>query len=263
MLRSFVSLLALTLMAVPCRGRGQGEPPEILIRLAVAPADAPKPALKYMLLPGLDEISPGNPVQNYLKCAFDEYHYLFGKEEFDRREKLLAMPLEVLPVSGMREIRGSALASVDRAARLENPDWQILLKLKADGISTLLPDVQQMRSLARAMQPRFRGELATGRFDDAIRSAKTMFAMARHMGEHPTLIGDLVGIAIAGQAIVGIEEMLEQPACPNLYWAIANLPDPLVPCEQGAAGERLTISTVFNDLNSERPMTLGRAQAIY
>ena len=42
---------------------------------------------------------------------------------------------------------------------------------------------------------RFRAEVALGRFDDAIRTAKTMFAMSRHLGEHPTLIGNLVGIA--------------------------------------------------------------------
>ena len=81
-----------------------------------------------------------------------------------------------------------------------------------------------MRTLARALQVRFRAEVALGRFDDAIRTAKTMFAMSRHLGEHPTLIGNLVGIAIAYVAIEPLEEMLEQPGCPNLYWALTNLP---------------------------------------
>jgi hypothetical protein len=54
---------------------------------------------------------------------------------------------------------------------------------------------------------------------------------------------------------VAIEEMLEQRGCPNLYWAFTNLPDPLIGCEKGRAGERLILSTVFNDLNSDRPMT--------
>ena len=47
------------------------------------------------------------------------------------------------------------------------------------------------------------------------------------MGEHPSLIGGLVGWAIANSAFGPLEEMLEHPSCPNLYWALTNLPDPL------------------------------------
>src|SRR5262249_46879227 len=115
--------------------------------------------------------------------------------------------------------------------------------------------VQQLRSLARALNVRFRGEIAIANFDAAIRSAKTMFAMSRHMGVHPTLIGNLVGIAIATEAIASIDQMLEQPGCPNLYWALTNLPDPLISCDQGRAGERLIVGTIFNDLKADRPMT--------
>ena len=99
--------------------------------------------------------------------------------------------------------------------------------------------MQQIRSLARALQVRFRAEIAQGRFDDAIRTAKTMFAMSRHLGEHPTLIGDLVGMAIASMAISHLEEMLEQPGCPNLYWALTNLPSPLISLDKGMDGERV------------------------
>ena len=76
-----------------------------------------------------------------------------------------------------------------------------------------------MRALASALQGRFRDEIALRKFDDAIFTAKTMFALSRHLGEHPTLIGSLVAIAIAFVAIAPLEEMLEQPNCPNLYWA--------------------------------------------
>jgi hypothetical protein len=253
--RLVAAIVALTLSELPCRAGQQTTESETVIRLSVAPAAAPKPALKYMLLPELKEMNPGNPIQGYLKCSLEEYHFLFDKEQFDRHERLLAMPLKALPLAELREYGQSALTRLDNAARLDTPDWQILLKLKADGISTLLPDVQQMRSLSRALNVRFRSEVAIGNFDAAIRSAKTMFAMARHMDDHPTLIGDLVGIAIAAQAIVAIDEMIEQRGCPNLYWALTNLPDPLIGCEKGRAGERLILSTVFNDLNSERPMT--------
>jgi hypothetical protein len=253
--RLLAILIAIACCAIPCPAQQQAEQSETLFRLSVSPASAPKPALKYLLLPELEEMNPGNPIQNYLKCSLEEYHFLFDKEQFDRREKLLAMPLDSLPVNELRQHGQSALTRLDKAARLDNPDWQILLKLKADGLGTLLPDVQQMRALSRALNVRFRGEIAIGNFDAAIKSAKTMFAMSRHMGEHPTLIGNLVGMAIATEAIGSIDEMLAQPGSPNLYWALTNLPDPLIACDQGRAGERLIVGTVFNDLKTDRPMT--------
>ena len=102
---------------------------------------------------------------------------------------------------------------------------------------------------------RFRAEIAQGRFDDAIRTAKTMFAMSRHLGEHPTLIGDLVGMAIAAVAIDHLEEMLDQPGCPNLYWALTNLPSPLISLDKGMDGERVMMAWVFRDLNDSAPMS--------
>ena len=42
-----------------------------------------------------------------------------------------------------------------------------------------------------------------------------MFAISRHMSEHPTLVGNLVGISIANLAIDPLEEMLEQPRLPQ------------------------------------------------
>jgi hypothetical protein len=154
------------------------------------------------------------------------------------------------------------LRQADRAARLTTPDWQILDKLRAEGISLLLPDVQKMRSLASGLQDRFRSELAVGHFDDAVATAKTMFAMSRHMGEHPTLIGDLVGIAIAYVAIAPLDDMLQQPGCPNLYWALTHLPHPLVPLDKGMAGERLMMDAEFHVLTDQAPMSAEQVREV-
>ncbi len=165
------------------------------------------------------------------------------------------MPLTELSVQELEDYGGFALKQADWAARLDNPDWQILLKVKTDGVALLLPDVQQMRPLANALKVRFRAEVALGRFDDAIRTAKTMFAMSRHMSEHPTLVGNLVGISIANLAINPLEEMLEHPQCPNLYWALTKLPVPLVPIDMGMGGERALVLSEFRGLDEMAPMS--------
>ena len=162
MARIMVALIAAGLVAVPCRGDDAGANPETLIRLEIDPAPAPSPALRYLLLPELKEMKPGNPIFNYFKCSMEQESFLFDKEAFERRERLLAMPLKELPAQELQEYGRSVLIQADRAARLDKPDWQILQKLKTDGINLLLPDVQQMRALARALQVRFRAEVAHG-----------------------------------------------------------------------------------------------------
>src|SRR5712672_379515 len=83
---------------------------ETLIRLSVQPMPAPKPALRYLLLPELKEMNPGNPIPVYLKASLD------------------------LNYSGDKVIVSrAALQQTDHAARLDKPDWQILPRLKSDG----------------------------------------------------------------------------------------------------------------------------------
>jgi len=200
-------------------------------------------------------MNPGNPVQNYLKCFMEQQKFFFDSGAVQRREQLLVMPLGELPAQELLDYGGFALSQADWAARLDAIDWQILLKLKTDGVGVLLPDVQQFQPLANALKVRFRAEVALGRFDAALRSAKTLFAMARHLGEHPTLVGNLEGFAVAKTAIGPLEEMLEQPGCPNLFWALTNLPIPLVSLEKGIGGERDIFLGMFRDLDETTAMS--------
>lgn len=235
MLETLLLVLALLLPLAK-----QAEPPvETLIKLTVDAMPAPKPALRYALLPELRELTQGNPIPNYLKCILDQ--------DYSNQEEALGK---------------AALKQADRAARMDKPDWQILPRIKTDGIGLLLPDVQKMRQLSNELQKRFRDEIALGRFDDALVTAKTMFALSRHMGEHPTIIGGLVAIAMAMVAIAPLEEMLQQPGCPNLYWALTNLPAPFVSFVTGLEGERLLMGAEFRDLDDTKPMTTAQLKKV-
>jgi hypothetical protein len=228
----FALTIALVANSPAPRSAPEIKPTEMVIRLNVQPMAAPKPALRYLLLPELREMTSGNPIEGYLQCMLDQ-EFSVQKEFLDK----------------------SALRLADRAARMDKPDWQILLNARNEGINLLLPDVQKIRMIGASLQERFRSEIALGQFDNGIATAKTMFAMARHTGEHPTLIGDLVGIAIAHLAFSPLEEMLEKPGCPNLYWALTNLPQPLVPLDRGMEGERMIAQTELRDLDETAPMT--------
>ncbi|MFO0844427.1 MAG: hypothetical protein U0797_18860 [Gemmataceae bacterium] len=231
------------------------DPTETVIRLEVTPMAAPRPALKYQLLPEVREMQPGQAVQNYLKCFMEQNFFFFHKDAEDRRERYLVMPLADLPVKEIRKEYGGnvGLKQADYAARLDTVDWQILPVIRRDGMNTLLPEVQQMRRLAAALKVRFRAEVAERRFDDAIRTAKTVFALGRAHGEHPTLIAGLVGVAISFMGVGPLEEMVGQPGCPNLYWALTNLPAPLVEFRKGVQGERFILGVDLAGLDDPAP----------
>ncbi len=220
-------------------------------------------------MPELAEMEPGNPVEGYLKCFMEQNHFFFNKDAIEQRDKWNDMPLKDLPVE-LRGYGGVALKRADYAARLQTPDWQMLIPLRRQGYSAIIPEVQQLRSLAWALRVRMRGEIADRRFDDATTTAKTLFALSRHLGEHPTLIGNLVGVAVASMALDPLGEMIGQPGCPNLYWALTDLPSPLVELRKGTQGERVALASEYSTVNERASMAqaqlqqaVQRAQALY
>ncbi len=241
-------------------------PTETVIRLQIQPMPAPKPALRYQLLPELRHMNPGNPVLGFMKC-FPGLRNVDNKEAngiFENKEAD-DTPLEDLPLEKLRDYGGAVVAQAHYAARLDTPDWQVLLKMKTDShdlIELLLPEVQQMRQLAQVLKRRFRVEIAGRRFDDALVTAQTMFALARVVGEHPTLIADLVGVAIVAINSVSLEEMIAQPGCPNLFWALSDLPRPLIDMRKGLQGEKILTASYFNKLDDKGPMTERLAQQV-
>ena len=255
MTRVILLVVVLLVLPLPCWSQEKPVPTETVIRWKLHAAPAPKPSLKYQLLPELREMNPGNPIQGYMKCFAEQNPFWYGKESLKNREAWSTMALKDLPVKEMGIYGAYILRQADYAARLDTADWQILLKLKSDGYSTVISDLQMMRELTSALQVRFRWEIAERRFDDALVTANTMFALARHCGEHPTIVGNLVGIAIASIAIEPLEEMLQQPGCPNLFWALTRLPHPFIDPHKGLQGESRVFPKEFSLFDEKAPMS--------
>jgi hypothetical protein len=175
------------------------------------------------------------------------------------------MPLKDLPASEASWVaQFRALEDVDRGARRQHCDWELVDRLKSDGIGTLLPDLQTTRTFGTLLAVRCRLEMAAGDFDKAIYTLQTGFALAKHVGEGPTLIHALIGHAIASLMLARVEEMIQQPGAPNLYWALTALPSGLIDIHQALQGEKLTISGYVPDLRElEKPMTIARARELF
>ncbi|MBY0513628.1 MAG: hypothetical protein K2P78_06915, partial [Gemmataceae bacterium] len=230
--------------------------------LVVSPAAAPRPALTYRLLPDVRELRPGNPVQWYVRSFAEQRNFFFRRESIAARAKYRAMPLDELRKERIDGYGGNALKQTDWGARLDTPDWGVLERVKAEGIELTFPELDPLWVLATALQVRFRVEVADGRVDDAIRTAKTMFALARHLGEYPAAAGNRLGIATAGLALDTLAELVQQPGCPNLYWALTDLPVPLVDVRKGVQGDRAIADTELKDIRGDEAMTEAELDAV-
>jgi hypothetical protein len=224
---------------------------ETAVHLNVRPMPAAKPALKYQLLPEFGELNPGNPAQNYLKCFLEQRPFFFGKEAAAERARYQALPLAELPVDKLREYGRVPLQQADWSARLDALDWQTLQRIQNGGIEVLPGELGPLQVLGAALQVRFRIEVAGRRFEDALRTAKTMFALARHLGEYPAEVANLVGLWVAHLGLNALEEMVQQPGCPNLYWALTDLPCPLVDLRKGVQGDRTLVAAELRWLRDD------------
>lgn len=256
-----VALLAIAAVAQPGPQIKDGT---YLLRITATPAAPPQPALRYTLLPTTLDTRPGNQITAFYKCFMEQHRLFFDKDVAAQREEWLKAPLaELKEEKDLVGYGGTAFTQARRAARLETVDWQISGDLRADGIQLMLPDLQQLRELARVLRARARGEIARGEFDAAAETIQVHLALARTMNEHPTLIGTLVGLAIAATALSSVEEFIAQPGAPNLFWALADLPNPLFDLRKATHGERVLITGDIAPLiDRVNPMTdaqIGRA----
>jgi hypothetical protein len=235
-MRTRVAVCAVLLAAAPVAAQ---PPPTVL---ALHPAAEPVPALKFRLLPSLEDLAPGNAALLYQRGHSAEWFYHRRMDVWDRIDEVIQQPLADLPRKDLDWLLGyKALKEVDLAARREQCNWEMTGRLKEDGIGLQTPDVQVFREYGILLAARARLEMADGHFDQAAYSLQTGFTLARHVADYSVLITSLVGIAIAHGMLDQLEAWVQAPGAPNLYWALADLPRPLVDLRRGMQGDRLLL----------------------
>jgi hypothetical protein len=220
-----LACLALLLLTSVTAAQQPGDP----IRLTVYPEGLTTPAQKYRLLPEGRDLVPGNAAVLYYRAmtVFAENATLLDELNSGIWDKWLEMPLAELPldeVSSKLEIFQRLFRQLDQAALRRHCDWQ--LNDRPEGIGLILPEIQKVRNVTRVLAVRVRYHVAGRRYAEAVQVLGTGYAMARHLGEGPTIIHVLVAAAIAHILDYRLEEMLQQRGAPNLYWALTVLPRP-------------------------------------
>ena len=229
-------------------------------RLTVRPAGAPKPALRCRLLPGVLDQTPGNAAQLYYLASEVGGNGTKASVQ-EKVRKWLATPPADLPRGEVRDLlKGyeAALRQVELAARREYCHWD--LPIRSEGFSLIVPPLSKHRALAGLLALRARLAAAEGRTDRAVHDLQTLFAMSRHLGEGPTLIQALVAAAIAELGLDQVEDLIEAPGLPNLYWALTMLPRPFVSLRRSMQFEADGLYLAFPRLRGITKAGLSRAQ---
>jgi hypothetical protein len=205
------------------------------VKVVLYPAAEPKPALKYRLLPGVLDRKPGNAAVVYGKVkaeneAFFSDTKLWEKvDDYAQKAPLADLRKEKGPWRQELTQEGIAFYYLDWAARCQFCDWQYPIGEPGQLIySILMPETQQTRTFARLLAARARLQIADGHYDEAIHTFQTGFAMSKHVGESPLLVGWLIGVLCSELMWDQVLEFIQQPDAPNLYWALADLPRPLI-----------------------------------
>jgi hypothetical protein len=225
------------------------EPAAKTFELTLSPAAEPVPALKYHLLPPLEELVRGNAAPIYLRVIFEHSSGDWHKRLRDEPERLLKMPLDDMPLEEAKKTLSTfedVIEQTSAAGFRSDCDWQYVLE--EDPLQTRLPDAQSMRSYARLLLLKSRYEIRTGNPRAAIARLRDGFALARHVSRAPFLVNQLIGNAIAEVMITELDEVIRLDGAPNLYWALNELPQPIVTFDEGLATESKIIQLRFPEL---------------
>ena len=196
--------------------RRDGGPTE----LTVEPAKAGEGARRYRLLPSEKEQRDEDAVGLYKEAVAS----LPEDMQLDEITRWVKGPLDALPRKEVESTLGElkvSLELVEQAAKCKQCDWPFAVVAKQEALRGY-----RVIACAIALQARLR--IAEGRYDEAISTIQTGLAMGRHLGESSVLPQGLVGIAISGLMCAQLEQLVQGPDAPNVYWALKELPRPLI-----------------------------------
>jgi len=101
--------------------------------------------------------------------------------------------------------------------------------------------------------------VAESRVQDAIVILGQQYAMAWHLGQDEVIVSNLVGVACAEMGSEDALYLVQRPETPNLYWALATLPQPLIDLRRAQSFERQMLYEQFKVLREvdETPRPVG------
>lgn len=250
---SFCHAQVQPVVAPPSANSVVEEPAPIVWEISAAPEA--KPALAHSFWPDRSELVAGNtmvPIQRALVLLLDKSNRKELSQQMSNQwDRWFESPLDQLPKEEIRKYldeHQSVISELHRAEFLRDSYYDLGLDSMRglDVISFLLPEIQNMRELSRLLVLETRLALAENRTEDAIKSIRVNLRLADSAGASGGLIiCRLVGIAIASMSLEQVRATMTHPDSPNLYWAIASIPESIFDMHDALEYESTILSRVF------------------
>ncbi len=230
------------------------------MEMTLHPKVESRPALKYRLIPDDFDMEEGNAAIHYLKAAgfleqsnaqkrISEIHAdaaRLAREQEKSPQQIpphvwQTMPPGELPLDEVKEylkLTSFQAPFIEEGAQQRRFDLNRDIHELDNPLGYLIPEIQAMREVARLQHLRCKVAIAENRVEDAITLLGQQYAMGRHLGQDDFIVSALVGISFAGLAWPDALSLVQLEDTPNLYWAFASAPRPMVDMSHAMAMER-------------------------
>ncbi len=226
MKRVFICIIILLLAAVPVDG--------LTVELTLHPAKAPEPAQKYRLLPKAEEQNDADAAPLYEKAL----QALPKNFQIDQISQWLKTPPAKLPrqqVQSTLQQFKPTLQLLEQVAKCKQCDWSY----EYVDDETQSQNLRGYRTLIFFLALQVRFQIAQGQYDKTLCTMQTGFALAKHLGNGPTLVDGFLAINTGTFICRQLEQFVQRPDAPNLYWALRRLPRPVIDLTQQSKLEDL------------------------
>jgi hypothetical protein len=211
------------------------------VTIVLHPAAETRPSLKYQLLPAILEPRRENAAVHYLML-----HNFESRRLSDQELMMAWIDCAKMPLSELRKARdkdqktprkdnaywssnpGWVFDEINRGNQCDHCDWGLPLR-DPYYESVRVPQYLYLVNAARWLSVCARIRIADGRYDEAIKYLQSVLACGRRVGNDADLrLVCAVGNVIVEKGLEQVETFIQQPDAPNLYWALATLPRPMI-----------------------------------
>ncbi|GIW88098.1 MAG: hypothetical protein KatS3mg108_2422 [Isosphaeraceae bacterium] len=269
------AVLAVAFMAGSVSAQPPHPPRPEPVLLTLHPAEEPIPALKYRLVPERRDLVPGNAALFYHRAILKIVRANLqrpphpesassppGSAPAEKIAEWASCPIDQLDAEQARStlsLYQTALQEAELGAFRRECEWEF--DTRPEGLTLLLDEIQEMRSLARLVAVRARLAILDGDVDTAMHWIQVGYTLGRHTASGPTLIQALVGIAIQRVMSGCLQDLIQRPGTPSLYWALVNRPRPMVDLGRALEGERYLLERELPKLSELERGAWSQAEA--
>jgi len=239
-----------------------------VFKMTVTPAAEPVPALKHRLTLRERELKPGNAATHYsrafpeggVEAIWKRLEKEYGDDEVHSWYDT-AKPFGQAP---QVKVRKAAARFQDLIENFVSPgserldcDWGhgIITELRGPDIYAFrLPEIQAMRAISRSLMLAARVAVADRDYPQALNLLRMNYRLGENVAKSPFIVSGLVGLAICGMGNAEVVEVIASPDSPNLYWALAELPRPIVALRQSIRHELSFNVAIFPFMDSPETM---------